>query len=28
VAHFFAVTLQKKREKRQELNMPMGCAGI
>ena len=26
--HFFAVTLQKKREKRQELNVPMGCAGI
>ena len=26
--HFFAVTLQKKREKKQELNMPMGCAGI
>ena len=26
--HFFAITLQKKREKRQELNMPMGCAGI
>ena len=28
--HFFAITLQKKREKsgRQELHMPMGCAGI
>jgi len=26
--HFFAVTLQKKREKRQELNMLMGRAGI
>ena len=26
--HFFAVTLLKKREKRQELSMPMGCAGI
>ena len=28
--YFFAVNLQKKREKggRQELNMPMGCAGI
>ena len=28
--HFFAVTLQKKREKsgRQELHMPMGCASI
>ena len=28
--HFFAVTLQKKREKsgRQELHMPMGCADI
>jgi len=28
--YFFAVTLQKKREKsgRQELHMPMGCAGI
>ena len=28
--HFFAVNLQKQREKsgRQELHMPMGCAGI
>ena len=26
--HFFTVTLQKKREKKQELNTPMGCAGI
>ena len=28
--HFFAITLQKKMEKsgRQELHMPMGCAGI
>ena len=28
--HFFAFTLQKKREKssRQELHMPMECAGI
>ena len=26
--HFFAVTLQKKREKKQELNTLMGCAGI
>ena len=26
--HFFAITLLKKREKRQELNVPMGCAGI
>ena len=28
--HFFCVTLWKKREKsgRQELHMPMGCAGI
>jgi len=28
--HFFAITLQKKREKsgRQELHMSMGCAGI
>ena len=26
--YFFAVTLLKKREKRQELNMPMGCVGI
>ena len=26
--HFFAVTLLKKQEKRQELNVPMGCAGI
>ena len=28
--YFFAITLQKKREKsdRQELHMPMGCAGI
>ena len=28
--HFFAVNLHKKREKsnRQELHMPMGCAGI
>ena len=28
--YFFTVTLQKKREKsgRQELHMPMGCAGI
>ena len=28
--YFFVVTLQKKREKsgRQELHMPMGCAGI
>ena len=26
--HFFAVTLQKKREKRQELSTPMGCIGI
>ena len=28
--YFFAVTLQKKREKsgRQELLMPMGCVGI
>ena len=28
--HFFAVTLQKKREKggRKELHTPMGCVGI
>jgi len=26
--HFFTVTLLKKREKRQELNMPMGCTDI
>ena len=26
--YFFAVTLLKKREKKQELNVPMGCAGI
>ena len=26
--HFFAVTLLKKREKKQELNMLMGCADI
>ena len=26
--HFIAVTLQKKREKRQELDMPMGCVDI
>ena len=26
--HFFAITLYKKREKKQELNTPMGCAGI
>ena len=26
--HFFAVTLQKKREKKQELNTSMGCTGI
>ena len=26
--YFFAVTLLKKWEKRQELNVPMGCAGI
>ena len=28
--HFFAITLQKKREKssKQELHTPMGCAGI
>ena len=26
--HFFTVTLQKRREKKQELNTPMGCAGI
>ena len=28
--YFFVVTLQKNREKsgRQELHMPMGCAGI
>ena len=26
--HFFAVTLQKKREKRQELDMPMRCTSI
>ena len=28
--HFFAITLQKKREKigRPELHMSMGCAGI
>ena len=28
--YFFAINLQKKREKggRQELHMPMGCAGI
>ena len=26
--YFFAVTLLKKREKKQELNMPMGCADI
>ena len=26
--YFFVVTLLKKQEKRQELNMPMGCAGI
>ena len=28
--YFFAITLQKKKEKssRQELHMPIGCAGI
>ena len=26
--YFFAVTLLKKREKKQELNTPMGCTGI
>ena len=26
--YFFTVTLQKKREKKQELNTPMGCAHI
>ena len=26
--YFFVVTLLKKREKRQELNVPMGCADI
>ena len=26
--HFFVVTLLKKREKKHELNVPMGCAGI
>ena len=28
--YFFTITLKKKREKsdRQELHMPMGCAGI
>ena len=26
--YFFAITLQKKREKKQELHMSMGCAGI
>ena len=26
--YFFAITLQKKREKKQELDTPMGCAGI
>ena len=26
--HHFAVTLLKKREKKRELSMPMGCAGI
>ena len=26
--YFFAVTLLKKWEKKQELNVPMGCAGI
>ena len=26
--YFFAVTLLKKQEKRQELNVPMGCADI
>ena len=28
--YFFAVTLEKKREKsgRQELHMPMGCTGV
>jgi len=26
--HFFAVTLLKKQEKRQELSVPIGCAGI
>ena len=26
--YFFTVSLLKKREKRQELSMPMGCAGI
>ena len=26
--HFFTVTLLKKREKKQELNVLMGCAGI
>ena len=26
--YFFAVTLLKKWEKRQEQNVPMGCAGI
>ena len=26
--HFFAVTLLKKRERKQELNVPMRCVGI
>ena len=26
--HLFAVTLLKKREKKRELSVPMGCAGI
>ena len=26
--YFFTVTLFKKREKKQELNVPMGCTGI
>ena len=26
--YFFAVTVLKKREKKQELNVPLGCAGI
>ena len=26
--HFFTITLQKRRKKKQELNTPMGCAGI
>ena len=26
--YFFAITFLKKREKKQELNMPMGCVGI